>query len=75
MREHFGLLFARPSFIEGVARTLDIAGTLDYYNYASSGQEADRLAIRADILALREDLEAVREKLKSEGIYSSTTDE
>jgi hypothetical protein len=49
------VLFARPSFIEGMARVLDIGGTLQEYNTSPSGREADALAFRADMKALRHD--------------------
>ena len=41
-------LFVRPSLFRGFARTLDLAGSLDSYNWAGSGQEADELAMRVD---------------------------
>lgn len=42
------VLFARPSFVEGIARLADVAGTLNQYNLAESPQEADERAIWAD---------------------------
>ena len=48
-------LFAKPSFIEGVARILDFGHTLDTYNDSVTGQQADYEAIRSDWLALSED--------------------
>ena len=41
-------LFARPSFLEGLARLLDFGGTLNEYNYSDSPAEADFLAIQSD---------------------------
>lgn len=41
-------LFARPSFIEGFARVLDIGNALNEYNRSLTGQQADFLALRAD---------------------------
>ncbi len=43
-----GYLFARPSFLTGIARLLDLGGTLAEYNRAISPEQADALAIRAD---------------------------
>ena len=44
--------YARPSFLEGMARIFDFGGTLDYYPRRSvvrkSGPEADAEALRAD---------------------------
>ena len=56
-------LFARPSFIEGVARIMDIGGTLNEYNYASDGQEADAIAIWSDWAVIGQDM------YKAMGIY------
>jgi hypothetical protein len=41
-------LFARPSFVEGVSRIVDVAGTLNEYNRSESGEMADYLALFAD---------------------------
>lgn len=41
-------LFARPSFVEGMARTLDLSGSLNEYNRSVSGEQADYLALFAD---------------------------
>lgn len=55
MNQNFGLLFARPSFFEGVARSLDLGGTLQEYNSALSEDQADLLALRSDWWAVGED--------------------
>ncbi len=52
-------LFARPSFLEGFARTLDMAGTLNLYNYSTTEKQADSLALRADWRAVGEDIRKV----------------
>jgi len=41
-------LFARPSFLEGMARIVDVRGVLNTYNTAASAQEADAIAMLAD---------------------------
>ena len=51
-------LFARPSFIGGIARTLDFGGTLNAYNDSPSGEIAD-------FRALSEDWKAVGNALRS----------
>ena len=56
MEELFGFLYARPSFLEGVARAIDIGGTLQEYNTSLSGADADRLAIQSDNLMIANDL-------------------
>lgn len=42
------VLFARPSFIEGVSRIMDLTGTLSEYNQSETPQEADFNALWAD---------------------------
>lgn len=51
-------LFVRPSVFRGFARTLDLVGSLDSYNWAGSGQEADALAALVDWSLVGTDLEA-----------------
>ena len=41
-------LFARPSFLEGMARVLDLGGTLNEYNRSGSAEEADLRALGSD---------------------------
>jgi hypothetical protein len=54
---HFStFLFARPSFLEGAARVIDIGGTLDHYNTSRTPAEADTVAAWADWCAVAEDL-------------------
>lgn len=56
------LLFAWPSFLEGIARIFDIGGTLNEYNRARSPQEADARALAADWSAVGNDIwEAIAE--------------
>ena len=47
--------FATPSFLSGMARTLDLFATFDSYN-TSSGEEADARAIRSDWYMVGTDL-------------------
>jgi len=49
-------LFAKPSFFEGMARVLDLGGTLNEYNYSRSGSHADMHAVGNDWIAVGEDL-------------------
>ena len=49
-------LFARASAIEGIARAVDLGGTLQEYNYAENTQEADNAALQADWHAIGDDL-------------------
>lgn len=41
-------LFAMPSWLSGVARSLDLAALFDAYNVSASTDEADSRALRAD---------------------------
>ncbi len=47
-----GLLYAHPSFTEGLGRTLDVGGTFDAYNDSDSDAEADRMALVSDWYAV-----------------------
>ena len=49
-------LFARPSFLEGMARVVDWSGSLNRYNTMPSPEEADAVAMAADWAAVGEDL-------------------
>jgi hypothetical protein len=49
-------LFARPSFVDGIGRTIDLFGVLNEYNYSSNDAEADRTALANDVAVLRSDL-------------------
>lgn len=50
------VLFARPSFMEGVARIMDLTGTLSEYNVSETPQEADYNALWADWCSVGIDL-------------------
>ncbi len=56
MNEQFGLLYAAPSFLEGIARSVDIGDTLTEYNTSENGTAADLQALRSDWLAVGNDL-------------------
>ena len=50
------ILFARASFLEGVARIFDFAGTLSEYNRSRTGEESDYQALLSDWLAVGDDI-------------------
>ncbi len=50
-------LFARASFLEGMARLLDFGNTLTEYNESTSPEQADYFALRADWRAVGQDLQ------------------
>ncbi len=56
MGRYSDLLYAQPSFLEGLGRLSDFSGALDWYNYSTTEQEADRLAIASDWYAIGDDL-------------------
>ena len=56
MYDYAELLFARPFFLEGVARTLDIGSTFTEYNFSLSPPQADTVALRSDWQAVGEDM-------------------
>jgi hypothetical protein len=69
MGKFTSLLYAEPSFKSGMARTLDIGAVYDDYNYASSPEEADSLAIASDWYAVGADLlKAIRGYAKSRAV-------
>lgn len=49
-------LFAQPSYVSGMARVLDLWGTLDDYNISETTLEADEKAIAADWLVVGQDI-------------------
>lgn len=61
MGEYTDFLFARPSFMEGAARVLDLGDTLTLYNGSLSEVEADELALLMDMYAIGVDLFAATE--------------
>jgi hypothetical protein len=56
MRPRSDFLFASPSFLEGVARILDLGATLNEYNYSQSDEKADEIALRMDWAMVGSDL-------------------
>ena len=59
-------LYARPSILEGIARALDLGGTLQNYNYGDSNKDADLKALRSDWNAVGDDLMAAMKQWLAE---------
>jgi hypothetical protein len=59
-------LFARPSFIGGIARLFDFGGTLNSYNISTTGEIADARAFQEDWKAIGDDMRAVLAAYKAE---------
>jgi hypothetical protein len=66
MNAYSDFLFARPSFIEGVSRALDIGGTLQAYNESTSPEKADAIALASDWCAIAEDFKVAIEQVELE---------
>jgi hypothetical protein len=56
MSELANFLCARPSFLEGASRVIDLGGTLNEYNRSMSGEQADYLALLADWRMIGEEI-------------------
>ena len=61
-----GRLFARPSFLEGYARAIDIGATLNEYNQNKTSEEADTAAIQSDWQAVGDSIEFAIDKISKE---------
>ena len=55
-------LFARPSFIGGASRVLDLFGTLQEYNKSLTPEIADQRAMFSDFGAIGADLEELMKR-------------
>lgn len=58
-------LFARPSFLGGVARILDLGGTIKIYNDSPSELIADIIALRADWKAVGNEIKIATAQYQS----------
>lgn len=56
MSNNSSFLFARPSFIEGMARVMDLGGTMQIYNESKTEEEADSKALKKDWQAVGNDI-------------------
>jgi hypothetical protein len=56
LHKHSFRLFARPSFLEGVARLFDFANVLQRYRYDRTEHDADAHALSSDWTAVGDDL-------------------
>ena len=51
-------MFANPSFLEGMARVLDLGGSLQEYNRSETDAMADALAMQEDWRMTGKDIKA-----------------
>ncbi len=63
-------LYAQPSFLEGVARILDIGNTLNQYNTSPTEDMADEAALRMDWIMVGNDIRNATTKVMAEEIHS-----
>lgn len=61
-----GFLYADPSFMSGVARTLDLFGQFDTYNQSLTPAEADARAIAADWIIIGQDIAGAMEQFEAD---------
>lgn len=66
MGNYSDILYARPSFTEGLARVLDLGSTLTEYNQSPTGAQADAHALRTDWRAVGHDLTNAFEQVEQE---------
>lgn len=64
-------LYARPTFLEGMARVLDLSGSLTVYNFSETPEEADIRALRSDWEAIGKDLQRAIENEQEASELSS----
>lgn len=75
MESYSDFLYAKPSFLEGVARIFDFGGTLNGYNDSPTGEEADAAAIRSDWEAIGQDMRNAVEAFEKEQANSLRPDD
>ena len=56
MGTHSFYLFAKPSFLEGISRVLDLGNTLQDYNKSKGENDADYNAMKRDWQAVGKDI-------------------
>jgi len=61
-------LFARPDFLSGMARALDLGATLVLFNDSPTEQMADRLAMQSDWSAVGEDIREAIKRFEAEHV-------
>lgn len=55
-------LYATPTFLQGMAMTLDMSGSLTQYNENATPEEADAKAVKSDWYATGNDMRAAMKK-------------
>jgi hypothetical protein len=71
MNDYTNILFANPSFIEGMGRILDFGDTMTEINRSATPEQADQYATIADWRAIGADLRAVMDQFERENNIAS----
>ena len=66
LNEKSTFLFARPSFLSGMASVLDLGGNLKIYNESKTTNEADELAMKMDWLVVGDDIRGSMRKYEQQ---------
>ena len=66
MSNNSTFLFSRPSFIEGMARVVDLGATMQVYNDCETEKEADLKALKKDWGSVGEDIVLAASKYEQE---------
>lgn len=72
MKKCTDFLYARPSFLEGLARIMDLGNTLNEYNTSPTGKEADYIAISNDWAMVGQDMHNAIADFESEEVDKLT---
>jgi hypothetical protein len=75
VEDSFGLLYAVPSFAEGVGRLLDFGCTTDIYNTSKTPEDADFNALRSDWRALACDMGIAFDEIREQKSSQSSDSE
>ncbi|MBI4494715.1 MAG: hypothetical protein HY690_18215 [Chloroflexi bacterium] len=68
--ESSSFLFARPSFIDGLARLFDFGNTLTVYNTSARPEWADFLALKSDWMAVGNDVRRAEQEFAARSGYA-----
>ena len=66
MGERSDFLYARPSFLSGMARVLDLGATLREFNSSLIPEQADAIALRTDWAIIGNDIRGVAATVERE---------
>jgi len=73
--EYSDILYAPPSFVEGMARIFDFSDVLTEYNTSPTPRQANAAALRSDWRAVGEDMRAAISRVAEQAPIVTTPDE